>query len=251
MKLLLLALQFLTAIPVKINAVKDEDMAKSMAYFPFIGLFLGGILAAADNLLIFLSFNELISSVILVVLLIILTAGLHLDGLADTFDALLSGKPKDEMLRIMRDSRIGVMGVLSLICILLLKISLIYSLSAPLKTAALILMCVVSRWSMVFSTFLFPYARQEGKAKIFTRGMNMKILFLSVISAITFIFAIWGAISLLFFGLAALSAYLIAKSINNKIGGITGDSIGAINELTEIIVLFSICVIEGGGIWII
>jgi adenosylcobinamide-GDP ribazoletransferase len=222
-----------------------------MAYFPIIGLFLGGILAAANNLLIFLSFNELISSVMLVVLLIVLTAGLHLDGLADTFDALLSGKPKDEMLKIMRDSRIGVMGVLGLICILLLKISLIYSISAPLKAAALILMCVVSRWSMVFSIFLFPYARQEGKAKIFMQGMNIKIFVLSAISAVTFIFAVWGVKSLLLFLLAALCSYLTAKSISNKIGGITGDSIGAINELTEIIVLFVICIMERAGIWII
>lgn len=247
MKLLLLALQFLTSIPVKVNSIKEEDIAKSMVYFPFIGLLLGGFLAAANNLMIVLNFNELVSSVMIVVLLVILTAGLHLDGLADTCDALLSGKPKDEMLKIMRDSRIGVMGVLGLICVLLLKISLIYSISAPLKAAALILMCVVSRWCMVFSIFLFPYARQAGKAKFFIQGRNIKIFVLSAISALICIWAGWGVKSLLFFGAAALFSYSTAKLINKKIGGITGDSIGAINELAEVIVLFVICVIDMAG----
>lgn len=250
MRLLLLALQFLTSIPVKIKFIKAGDFAKSLAYFPFVGLILGVFLACANNLMVILSFDEFVLNVIVVVLLVILTAGLHLDGLADTFDALLSGKPKDKMLEIMRDSRIGVMGVLGLICIILLKISLIYSISASLKASALILMCVISRWCMVFIISLFPYARQEGKAKIFMQGMTIKIFALSSISALTFMYLIWGVKSLLLLGVAALCAYLIAKSISKKIGGITGDNIGAINELAEVIVLLVICIMERASIWI-
>ncbi len=251
MKLLLLALQFLTSIPVKIKFIKEGDFAKSLVYFPFVGLILGIFLASANNLMIIFCFDEFVLSVIAVVLLIIFTAGLHLDGLADTFDALLSGKPKDKMLEIMRDSHIGVMGVLSLICILLLKISLLYSISAPLKATALILMCVLSRWCMAFSMFLFPYARKEGKAEAFMRGINIKIVILSVVSALTCVFAVWGVKSFFIFGVVSLCSYLTAKAISNKIGGITGDSIGAINELTEIVVLLVICVMERAGIWII
>lgn len=244
MRLLLLALQFLTAIPVKIRIIKEGDFAKSLVYFPLVGLILGAILACANNLMIILSFNEFVLSVISVVLLIIFTAGLHLDGLADTSDALLSGKPKEKMLEIMRDSHIGVMGVLGLICIILLKISFIYSISAPLKASALILMCVISRWCMVFTIFLFPCARQEGKAKLFIEGRTIKIIILSFIGALACIVVAGGVKSLFLFAAAAACTYLIAKSINNKISGITGDSLGAINELAEVIVLLLICVFE-------
>ncbi len=238
MSLFLLAAQFLTSIPIQIKSIKEGDIAKSIVYFPFVGLVLGGILAGANNLMIVLNFNQFVLSVILAVLLIILTAGLHLDGVADTMDALLSRKPKDKMLEIMHDSHIGAMGVLSLICILLLKISLIYSISAPLKTAALILMCVLSRWCMAFSMFLFPYARREGKAKVFMQGINIKIIVLSVISVLTCAFVVWGFNGIVICALVTLCTYSIAKFINNKIGGMTGDTIGAVSEITEVSTLF-------------
>lgn len=247
----LLALQFLTIIPIKIKHINERQISESMIYFPLIGLLLGLLLSALNNLLMFLGFEQFISNIILIVSLIIFTGGMHLDGLSDSADAFLSGRDKEEMLKIMRDSHIGVMGVLSLIIIVLLKISFLYSISMPLKTVPLILMCVLSRWALVFAMFLFPYARQEGKAKVFIQGMNFKVFIFTTIIALICAVAIWKIKGLIILGIIAISSYIIGKFINNKIGGITGDALGAINELTEVIVLFSICILERSfNLWI-
>lgn len=244
----LLALQFLTIIPVKIKNADENKMSWSLVYFPVVGLLLGLILTGINNSLLFLKFEQFISNIILIVSLIILTGGLHLDGLADTFDAFLSGRTKDEMLKIMRDSHIGVMGVLSLICILFLKIAFLSSISTPLKIITLLLMCTLSRWSLVLSMFLFPYARQEGKAKIFMQGINLKIFSLATIINVVIVILMWQLKGLLIFGITAISAFIIGKFISDKINGLTGDTLGTINELIEVIVLFSICIIEGMGL---
>lgn len=238
----LLALQFLTIIPVKIKHINEKQISESMVYFPFVGVLLGLILAVSDKLLYLLNLGTFTINTILVILLAAITAGMHLDGLADTADAFLSGKNKEEMLDIMRDSHIGVMGVLSLISIILLKIVLLSSLSMALKTTSLLLMCTLSRWSAVWVMFLFPYARGDGKARVFIQGMNLKIFMLSLIAALIFAFAVWGIKGLLVLLIIAGCAYLSGKIISRKIGGITGDTLGTTIELTEIITLFTVCI---------
>lgn len=242
-KSFLLSLQFLTIIPIKVNYVKDKDLANSLVFYPLIGFLLGLILVLTNNILLILKFKQLTISIILVVFLVVLTGGIHLDGLADTFDAFLSRKNKEEMLTIMRDSHIGVMGVLSLISVLLLKIAFLFSLNISLKVT-LFLMCILSRWALVLSIFLFPYARQEGKAKVFTQGINFKIFFLATMITLLLITLIAPITGLLGFLFVLTSTCLIGKFINNKINGVTGDTLGAINELTELIILFSVCILE-------
>lgn len=245
----LFALQFLTIIPVKISHIEKTKLSNSLIFFPLVGLLLGLILAGVNSILPILSFGQFPINVILIILLIVLTGGIHLDGLADTVDALLSRKDKEEMLRIMRDSHIGAMGVLSLVCIIILKIALLSSVSMPLKTITLLLMCTLSRWALVLPMFLFPYARNEGKAKVFIQGINLKILFSTTIITLSIVVLVWQLKGLLIFGLTAMSSYIIGRFINNKIGGITGDALGTMNELIELIVLFSICVLGGSPLW--
>lgn len=244
MKSLLSALRFLTVIPVKIKEVRENEIAKAFIYFPVTGLFLGLILSAFERLFYILNFGQFSISVILVILLAILTGGIHLDGLSDTADAIFSRKNKEEMLKIMRDSHIGVMGVLSLLGIILLKISFLSSINIALKPAALLLMCALSRWSLVFSTFLFPYARQEGKAKVFFEGINFKIFLIATLITVSGAILIWKINGLLVFGIVALTSYIIARYIKNKIGGLTGDTLGAINEISETIILLTICILK-------
>lgn len=241
MKSFLLALQFLTIVPLKIKDVNEKKIAGAMVFFPLVGLILGLALAGINALLFILNFPPLAVNIILVVALVAITGGMHMDGLSDTIDAFLSGKPRDEMLAIMRDSHIGVMGVLSIASVMLLKVGLLISVAAPLKTTALILACVLSRWSSVLAMFLFPYARKDGKARIFIEGMNLKIFALSSITVLVFAFAIWRAKGLVTLLIAAGCAYLIGKFSSRKIGGITGDTLGAAIELTEIITLFAVC----------
>jgi len=236
---LLLAIQFLTIIPLKIKSFSKARASQSMICFPLIGLLLGALLCASGELLSVFGFRQLSIDTILIVLLIILTGGMHLDGLSDTFDALLSNKDKPEMLSIMRDSRAGVMGMLSVVSIVLLKIALLFSLPMVYQKGGLLLMCVLSRWAMVLSMFCFPYARLEGKARIFLDGVNWKILLASSVIALVSVLAIWGLKALIIFILVGLFTLLFGKFINRKLGGITGDTLGATNELAEVLVLLS------------
>jgi adenosylcobinamide-GDP ribazoletransferase len=245
------ALQFLTIIPIKLRVLKEEKLCSSMFYFPLVGLLLGMALVGINSILLKLGFEQFATSIILVVILTGLTGGLHLDGLSDTSDALLSAKSREEMLTIMRDSHIGAMGALAIICIVLLKISFLSSISANLRPISLILMCVLGRWSMVFSMFLFPYARKEGKAKAFIEGINFKILISAALMALACVFFTGRIKGVFIFMIVTAAAYLIAKFINHKLNGITGDTLGAINELTETLTLLSICIIEGTARWII
>lgn len=251
MKNFLLALQFLTIIPVRVKNIKEGNLPNSAIYFPLVGLILGLVLTGVNKVFLILNFNQFIIDILLVISLILLTGGLHLDGLADTFDALFSRKTKDEMLEIMRDSHIGVMGVLTLISAILLKFAFLSSVSIPLKITSLLLMCTLSRWSLVLTMFLFPYARQEGKAKVFMKGMNLKIFVFSTIIALVFASAIWKIKGVFIFIIVAMSSYAAGKFINNKIGGITGDTLGATNELIEVIILFNISILERINLWII
>lgn len=236
----LLALQFLTIVPVRIKHFYEKKMAEALLYFPVIGLLLGLTLAGCAGLLDWMNLEPLSIDIVLVILLAVFTGGMHLDGLADTADAILSRKPKDEMLRIMRDSHTGVMGILSIIIIILLKIAFLYSIDRRMFIPALILMCVLSRWALVGLMFFFPYARQDGKAKIFIQGINYRIVLICSLITLGIVIVAWPFGGILVLLLAGLSAYSFARFINSKIGGITGDTLGAACEIVETAVLFSI-----------
>lgn len=237
----LLALQFLTIVPLNIKTIREKQLPYALVFFPVVGLTLGFFLVGIHALLSTLSFPALSINILLAIALCAVTGGIHIDGLCDTTDALLSGKPKQEMLAIMRDPHIGVMGALSLIGILLVKIALLSSLGMPLKANALILMCMVSRWAAVVSMFLFPYARQLGKAKTFIEGIDLKILLFSTL--ITFLSAllIWQIKGILICLIICGCVYVSGKFLVRKLGGITGDTLGATIELGETIILLSAC----------
>ncbi|MFH1259261.1 MAG: adenosylcobinamide-GDP ribazoletransferase [Elusimicrobiota bacterium] len=245
MKEFLLALQFLTIIPLGSTEVFEEKkLLRAPAFFPLVGLLIGLILAGMNNILSWLSVEQFLSNAVLLVLLIVLTGGLHLDGLADTFDALGSGKDRARRLEIMRDSHIGTMGVLSLISLLLLKLALLCSLVPVLTNNSLILMCLLSRYALILAMFLFPYARQEGKAKLFMQGMNYKVFFLGSGLSLAFSLIFFQLQGVIFFILVTIFVFLAGKYAANKIGGITGDVLGAISELTEIFVLCNVLILS-------
>jgi adenosylcobinamide-GDP ribazoletransferase len=218
-----------------------------MAYFPIVGLLIGLILITAVGITMVFGLNDIAINSIVVVLLALITGGLHLDGLADTFDAIASGKPKDEMLKIMRDPHIGTMGTLALIAVLLLKLAFLSCISGNGKIISIVLMCVLSRWSMVMVMSIFPYARAQGKAKTFIEGINPKIVVLATVITFVIVVAIARLQGVMLFVLIGLAAYLFARFIAGKIGGVTGDTLGAVSELMEVATLFSICVIKGGA----
>lgn len=237
MKAFLFALQFLTIIPVKIKSLDQGMIRRSMVYFPLAGLLIGSLLSGENYLLSFFPIKDTALNIILVISLIFLTGGIHLDGLADTADAVFSGKDKQEMLRIMRDPHNGSMGVLSLVSVVLLKIALLSSVLGTQKIPALLLACTLSRWSQVLIMFIFPYARQEGKAEKFMRFISGRVFIFSTVICVSLSFLIWAGKGVFLMAISAAIAYLTGKNIVKKIGGITGDNIGAINEVIESAVL--------------
>jgi adenosylcobinamide-GDP ribazoletransferase len=239
----LLALQFLTVIPVKIKVFKDIDLARSAVYFPVIGFLLGLILVVVAKGLVFLNFNTLTASVIIVAVLAVTTGSIHLDGLSDTSDALLSRKSKDEMLDIMRDPHIGAMGAVAIILALMLKVVLISSLRPSIMMPALVLMCTISRTSLVMAMHLFPYARKEGKAKTYMEQKDIKTLVIAATLATLFVAFTWHIRGLVTLLVTILFVYLMGKSIVRRFGGITGDILGAMVETSEIIVLLGVSIL--------
>jgi len=233
----ILALQFLTIIPVdKRVELREKEFSQALVYFPVVGLILG-LLLSAMALILLVRLDSFVVSCLIVTLLAVITGGLHLDGLADTFDALGSRKAKDEMLSIMRDSHIGTMGVVSLISVMLLKVGLLNALPCPQKIFALIMMCVASRFAMVAAMFLFPYAREHGKAKLFIDGANKKIFLIVLSIAALFVFIAGFWLGLLYMLVTVLVVCGFCRYITVKIGGITGDVVGAVCELSEVLFL--------------
>ena len=247
MRSFLAAVRFLTIFRLGDGRDDEKRLPRSMVYFPVVGLLLGGLLVAANSLFAYAGFNALISNILLVILLLIFTGGLHMDGLADTFDGLSSGKTdKSAILDIMRDPHTGTMGVLAVIAVILLKLSLLISIDTGMKPAALVLMCVLGRWSMVLSMSLFPYARKGGKAGAFIEGMKPAILIISTMIALAISYFSWQVHGLSIFAIVAGATYLFGKHATRRIGGITGDTLGASCELNETIALFSIYVLSMG-----
>lgn len=237
---LLPALEFLTILPIrKKNHTESEELWACTSYFPLIGAFLGLILIGLNNFLSIL-FPEPLLSLSLVITLIILTGALHLDGLADTFDAIFSGRDKEKMLIIMHDSHKGTFGVIGIITIILFKTGLLSLISLNFKNLGLFLMTTLSRYSMHLAITFFPYARTQGKAKIFFENISLKLFGLSTLITLLLlgITLNWISIAILFL---LISFTLIASMmIKRLIGGLTGDTLGAMCELNEIIVLLSI-----------
>lgn len=242
----LVALQFLTIVPVKLKElVTEEDLSKSIVWFPVVGLILGAVLCLVNMVGTYILPPMVVKGLVLTSL-IVLTGALHLDGLADTCDGFFSGKGREETLAIMRDSPLGTMGVISLIVVLLLKFVLLVSLPGQMETAALLLMPVMGRWAMVVIGSLAPYARKSsGKGSFHTSG---SINYRDLIRAIFITFIVSFLLLRFLAILLMIAVYLLMLGIRwfsqRKIGGITGDVTGAAGELSEILTLALICLVR-------
>ena len=248
---LLAALRFLTVIPVpRRREVSTEEVGASQGYFPLVGLFLGAILAGV-NWLLSLILPASIVNVIIIIALLLLTGALHIDGFIDTCDAFFGRRTPQKRWQIMSDSRVGSFGVVGAFCLLLLTYVSLGGISEAYKMTALILMPALSRWSMVYAIFAFPYAKPAGLGKTFKEQANRKKLALatSLVLASTLGLLVIKGLSLLLVGLALVfMVWLVAVAagllLRQKFAGLTGDSYGAINEVTQVFVLILFCLIS-------
>ncbi len=238
MKPFFAALQFLTAIPIPAAlGGTHRDLERSVYLFPAAGLVLGALLSAMDAGLSLL-LPALPASAIIVAALVIMTGGFHLDGLADTADGFMSSRPRERVLEIMKDSRTGPMGVIAVVSVLLMKVALLASITGAVRPAAILIMPVAGRCAIIMIMGALPYARPDGGlGSIFMRGR-------------TWLWVVWGFFFLAATGVAsagrlglvaalgaALATALAAVYTNGKIGGITGDTIGATCEVVELVPL--------------
>lgn len=249
MKNFLIALGFLTKIPIpKRLQADDKNLACSMAYFPIVGLLLGLILVFI-NLLLSPFLPVALVNLALILSSGLLTGAIHLDGFADTIDGFCAKtNDKEKILAIMRDSRIGAMGVTGLTLLLLFKYEALNNIPAQIKSPTLILMCALSRWSQVMAAHLSGYARSsEGLGRAFIGNIKRRVFWFAMACAffISSLTLFWrGAVV---FIIVYAAAWLLVKYARKRIGGMTGDTIGAISELIEVITLMGVYIMARVG----
>ncbi len=240
-----IALKFLTVFPgPEPKEMKDSLFGRSLAYFPLVGLLLGGVLFGLYYGLMYILPEQLVT-ILTLLALAIMTGAHHLDGLADTFDGITGSKPRERRLEIMSDSRTGAIGVVAVIFLVIIKYVALLSAIDPLT--ALLLMTVLSRWVVVCTIFFFPYAKQAGMGLLFKQGVRWYTLVIATILSLTISLVLlqwWGIILTIALLLVVTG---IAIFFNRRLGGLTGDCYGAIIELSEAITLISIIVIS---IWL-
>ncbi len=249
MKKILLAFQFLTIIPVKdTGIVSDREIGGAASYFPLVGMVQGTLLVLTA--MIASRFLPVGVVNILVILLLVITNGaLHLDGLADTFDAIASRGDRDKKLSIMKDSTIGPAGVIAIVFVIILKLFLLISLYVKAAPAMyyliLFLLPVYSRWVMVPSIFHCSSAREDGLGRTFIENVGAKELitatFFTILLSLAALFIIFDTPGLMhvIFSLPVLYIFSWAAVWfgRRRFGGMTGDTFGAVSEVSEILFL--------------
>ena len=233
-----IALQFLTTFPVQLKAMPSKQQnGQSVLFYPLVGLIIGAILFGIAMLL--QAVPAILSASIILVLWIWLTGGLHLDGLADTADAWVGGfGDAERTLKIMKDPACGPIGVLSLIIICLLKWSALYLLIQKQLYSALVLFPVLGRLAPMFLFLTTDYVREKGlgssMASYIPKKLALAIMLSVVISSLYF--SVLGCIASL---VTILSLLYLRRKFKQRIGGITGDTVGASIEICECVSLLA------------
>lgn len=258
----LIALQLLTIIPVrKSMTVSEADIAKSSSVFVLVGLIQGIILITTDYLAGSVFHHDLVTWIILLVY-VLSNGGFHLDGLADTFDAVAAKSEdtlkadKEKRLLILKDSATGPIGVTAIVFSLGLKYLALNNLSHFMTFtffSSLLFLPIISKWTMVISMFYGKPAREDGLGRIFINKIGFKevtvstliLLILLTLPQLFFSDYIPGS-QYIFYAVLLITMYCMCRVLvcffHNKFGGLTGDTLGAISEITEIIFLFMVII---------
>lgn len=233
------ALSFLTTLPFPFKkSLSDREVAASVSWFPLVGFVLGFIISLSFYLLTPLLPRQL-NGVIVLVILVLLTGGFHLDGLADTADGFLSARSRPEdILKIMKDSSIGTMGALGLILVLLLKYIAIVQLPDQVIISCLILLPVYGRFSIVILAYLASYARKEGGlGEAITQQVSTReVIYASACTIVGTLF-LSGFRGLLTLIIITMYTWGVKLYATRRIGGITGDVLGFCCESSEALAL--------------
>jgi len=250
-----LAIRFLTIFPIDSFPLSnnnhqdeeedlEENFANSMAFFPLVGMSIGVSLVVLRRIFYYLPVSPLIGDTLILIVWIWLSGGLHLDGFADSVDGFSGGHNKEEILKIMKDSATGAKGVVALVSLLLLKFVLLVEMPLLLKDAVLFFTPTIGRWSMVIAAFLSKPARtKDSMGKLFMDYVSWReVIFASLTLAVVG-FLLFKLYFLPLLIIAMGIVLLILKHCQKKIGGISGDVLGAINEIVEVFILLTLCIL--------
>lgn len=232
MRALLAGLQFMTRLPVK-GSYTEEEIGLAVLWFPVIGLILGAIDATVWLLLSLMTHEALLLRALLVVCVhMVLTGGLHLDGLADTADGCLSGRSVEGVLKIMKDSRIGAMGTLVLWAVLSLKMAALSEMPQSAIVSALIIVPALARTAQLAAIACCDYLTDRGLASLFFRHASWPFAVASalVLFVLAAVLLPVGALSM---PLGMVIPIMMIWRIHRRLGGITGDVLGALCEVAE------------------
>jgi len=230
----LTAVQFLTRLPVpEWVGHGPGQLDRAMRYLPLVGIGVGLVgalvLALGDA-----GLPRPAAAILSVAATLLLTGALHEDGLADTLDGLFGGNTRDDALRIMRDSRLGTYGAAGLTLALGLKVAAVSAL--PEAGAALVAGHAGSRFMVVGIIAGLPYARSDGKAEPIAGGVGLTELLVA---------GLCGIMPMLLLGVRAIPALVLAAGVawgtarwfRRRLGGYTGDGLGAVQQMTELAIL--------------
>ncbi|BBM44340.1 adenosylcobinamide-GDP ribazoletransferase [Leptotrichia trevisanii] len=238
----IILIQFMTRIPIPLKvSYSEKKLGKSIKFFPLVGLIIGLILYFTNFLIITYLKNIFCSKIIIAIFLtiveILIVGIIHIDGLADTFDGLFSYGRKERMLEIMKDSRIGTNGTVVLILYFITKITIISEIITT-NPKYLIIFPIVARLSTSVNAGLSDYARKSGMSNAIISENGIFEVIFSLILTNILVFPIIGTNGTVTVFIALLFIILLMLNVRKKIGGITGDTMGASLELTSILVLF-------------
>lgn len=253
MRSVLDAFRFLSVVPLPARRGGDEaGLAASVAFFPLVGVVLGGLLVITDWACgrAFPRVSHFLSAALVLAVYALFTGGLHHDGLMDTADAFWSRHSREQRLRILKDSHAGALGVTTIALFLLTEMAAVYALPAQLpgapgrfRWAALLAFPVLGRWVMAYMCVRFPYARREGTGAAMVgesraRHFVLATLLAAVFLAGAFFFLARVPLLIAVLPLAALAfAEMAGGYFSRSLGGVTGDIIGATGMLAEALAL--------------
>jgi adenosylcobinamide-GDP ribazoletransferase len=245
----LAALRFLTILPAGGPIEVDSGLfIRSSKYYPLVGLVIGGLLWGFYRLAV-MAFTAELAVGLLIAFWVILTGALHLDGVGDTLDGCYGGKTPPDRLRIMKDVHLGTMGIVGIGLLLGIKwIALKELLLSPSLGYWLLLIPLAGRWTPVFLASFWPYARPEGGlGRDLVREMGKKELFWATIFAWGITIGVAGWLGLGFMVVCLIWSLLSGWFYFHKLGGVTGDTMGATIETSELLGILFIAGVGGHG----
>lgn len=236
MKHLLIAFQFLTRFPIRLM-VHEDEIVKSVSFFPLVGIVLGLVLVFFYMILSPILATSLVSCTILLISLL-MNGGLHIDGLSDTIDGLYGSSDRDTALDIMKDAHLGTMGAVAVVVVVLFKFSLYNQLTRSNFIPALIISNTVSKWVLVLSCTFFNSAKEEGLGALFIGKVRLPQLGMASFFLLLTLFLTKMYKSIVILVVVIIVAILLNLYFTRRIRGLTGDTLGAVNEFVEVISLF-------------